>query len=105
MTEEKYQELLDKYGDDGEKYNTIIGDDMIMWEDVELIDEEKYKYKVRKIDKLYVLDEHIEHSYPADHIDYVYGSTGSRMRRIGRPACVLSGMSRVAPPGIDKPIC
>ena len=40
-----------------------------------------------------------------DHIDYVYGSTGSRMRRIGRPACVLSGMSRVAPPGIDKPIC
>ena len=40
-----------------------------------------------------------------DHIDYVYGSTGSRMRRIGRPACVLSDMSRVAPPGIDKPIC
>jgi hypothetical protein len=40
-----------------------------------------------------------------DHIDYVYGSAGSRMRRIGRPACVLSGMSRVAPPGIDKPIC
>jgi hypothetical protein len=23
-----------------------------------------------------------------DHIDYVYGSTASRMRRIGRPACV-----------------
>jgi len=66
--------LLEKYGDDGEKYDTIFGDSMIMWKDVELIDEEKYKYKVRKIDKLYVLDEHIEHSFPADHIDYVYST-------------------------------
>ena len=64
--------LLNKYGDDGEKYDTVFGDSMIMWKDVDLIDEEKYKYKVRKIDKLYVLDEHIEHSFPADHIDYVY---------------------------------
>ena len=66
--------LLNKYGDDGEKYDTVFGDSMIMWKDVNLIDEEKYKYKVRKLDKLYVLDEHIEHSFPADHIDYVYST-------------------------------
>ena len=72
---QKYESIfLEKYGDNGEKYNTIIGDDMIMWEDVELIDEEKYEYKVKKIDKLYVLDEHIEHTFPADHIDYVYST-------------------------------
>jgi len=66
--------LLDKYGDDGEKYDTTFGDSMILWKDVELIDEEKYQYKVKKIDKLYVIDEHIEHSFPADHIDYVYST-------------------------------
>jgi len=66
--------LLEKYGDDGEKYDTTFGDSMIMWKDVELIDEENYQYKVKKIDKLYVIDEHIEHSFPADHIDYVYST-------------------------------
>ena len=59
--------LIEKYGEPDVK-----GGKMLLWKDVELIDEEKYKYKVRKIDKLYVLDEHIEHSFPADHIDYVY---------------------------------
>ena len=59
--------LIDKYGEPNVK-----GGKMLLWRDVELIDEEKYKYKVKKIDKLYVLDEHIEHSFPADHIDYVY---------------------------------
>ena len=59
--------LIDKYGEPDVK-----GGKMLLWRDVELIDEEKYEYKVKKIDKLYVLDEHIEHSFPADHIDYVY---------------------------------
>ena len=66
--------LLEKYGADGEKYNTVFSDKMVLWEDVELIDEETYQYKVKKIDKLYVLDEHIEHSFPADHIDYCYST-------------------------------
>ena len=59
-----------------EKYNEpkVKGEKMLLWEDVTLIDEEKYEYKVKKIDKLYVLDEHIEHSFPADHIDYVYST-------------------------------
>ena len=59
--------LIDKYGEPDVK-----GGKMLLWRNVELIDEKKYKYKVKKIDKLYVLDEHIEHSFPADHIDYVY---------------------------------
>ena len=64
--------LLDKYGDDGEKYDTIFGDSMIMWKNVKLIDEEKYQYKVKKVDKLYIIDEAIAHSFPAEHIDYCY---------------------------------
>ena len=66
--------LLDKYGDDGEKYDTIFGDSMIMWKNVKLIDEEKYQYKVKKIDRLYIIDESITHSFPADHIDYCYST-------------------------------
>ena len=66
--------LLEKYGDDGEKYNFIKGDDILMWENVELIDEEKYQYKVKKIDKMYIIDESIPHSFPADHIDYCYST-------------------------------
>ena len=67
---QKYASLMiEKYGEPDAK-----GKKMILWRDIELIDEEKYEYKVRKIDKLYVLDEHIEHSYPADHIDYVYST-------------------------------
>ena len=66
--------LLDKYGDDGEKYDTIFSDSMILWKDVKLIDEEKYQYKVKKIDKLYIIDEAIAHSFPADHIDYCYST-------------------------------
>ena len=66
--------LLEKYGDDGEKYDTTFGDSMIMWKDVELIDEENYQYKVKKIDKLYVIDESIAHSFPAEHTDYVYST-------------------------------
>ena len=61
--------LIDKYGEPNVK-----GGKMLLWKNVELIDEEKYKYKVKNIDKLYVLDEHIEHSFPADHIDYVYST-------------------------------
>ena len=67
---QKYASLLiDKYGEPDVK-----GGKMLLWKDVTLIDEEKYEYKVKKIDKLYVLDEHIEHSFPADHIDYVYST-------------------------------
>ena len=66
--------LLEKYGDDGEKYDTIFGDSMIMWKDVELIDEETYEYKVKKIDKVYIIDESIAHSFPAEHTDYVYST-------------------------------
>jgi len=61
--------LIEKYGEP-----KVKGDEMLLWEDVDLIDEENYQYKVKKIDKLYVIDEHIEHSYPADHIDYVYST-------------------------------
>ena len=59
--------LIHKYGEP-----KVKGEKMLLWEDVTLIDEEKYEYKVKKIDKLYVLDESIPHSFPADHIDYVY---------------------------------
>mgnify|MGYP003141004916 FL=1 len=61
--------LIEKYGEPDVK-----GGKMLLWKDVDLINEENYQYKVKKIDKLYVLDEHIEHSYPADHIDYVYST-------------------------------
>ena len=61
--------LIEKYGEPDTK-----GDEMLLWKDVELIDEKTYEYKVRKLHKLYVIDEHIEHSYPADHIDYVYST-------------------------------
>jgi len=59
-----------------EKYGTpdVKGGEMLLWEDVDLIDEEKYQYKVKKIDKLYILDESISHSFPADHIDYCYST-------------------------------
>tara|TARA_Y100001938_G_C7930456_1_gene349073 strand:- start:45 stop:572 length:528 start_codon:yes stop_codon:yes gene_type:complete len=61
--------LIEKYGEPDTK-----GDEMLLWKDVELIDEKTYEYKVKKLHKLYVIDEHIEHSYPADHIDYVYST-------------------------------
>ena len=61
--------MIEKYGEPDAK-----GDKIVSWNNVTLIDEKKYKYKVRKLDKLYVLDEHIEHSFPADHIDYVYST-------------------------------
>ena len=39
-----------------------------------LIDEEKYQSKVKKVDKVYIIDESIPHSFPADHIDYCYST-------------------------------
>ena len=66
--------LIEKYGDDGEKYNFFKSDEMLLWEKVKLIDEEKYKYKVKKVDKLYIIDESIKHSFPAEHIDYCYST-------------------------------
>ena len=59
-----------------EKYGTpdVKGGEMLLWEDVKLIDEEKYKYKVKKVDKLYIIDESIKHSFPAEHIDYCYST-------------------------------
>ena len=59
-----------------EKYNEpkVKGEKMLLWEDVTLIDEKKYQYKVKKIDKLYIIDEAIAHSFPADHIDYCYST-------------------------------
>ncbi len=61
--------LIHKYGEP-----KVKGERMLLWEDVTLIDEEKYKYKVKKIDKLYIIDEAIAHSFPADHIDYCYST-------------------------------
>ena len=57
-----------------EKYGTpdVKSGEMLLWEDVDLIDEEKYQYKVKKVDKLYIIDESISHSFPAEHIDYCY---------------------------------
>ena len=57
-----------------EKYGTpdVKGGEMLLWENVKLIDEEKYQYKVKKVDKLYIIDESIKHSFPAEHIDYCY---------------------------------
>ena len=69
MAQKEASFLIEKYGEPDTK-----GDEMLLWKDVTLIDEEKYKYKVRKLDKLYVIDEHIEHSFPADHIDYCYST-------------------------------
>ena len=61
--------LIEKYGEP-----KVKGERMLLWEDVTLIDEEKYQYKVKKIDKLYIIDEAIAHSFPADHIDYCYST-------------------------------
>jgi len=61
--------LIEKYGEP-----KVKGDEMLLWEDVKLIDEKKYKYKIRKVDKLYIIDEAIAHSFPADHIDYCYST-------------------------------
>ena len=61
--------LIEKYGEP-----KVKGDEMLLWEDVTLIDEEKYEYKVKKVNKLYILDESIKHSFPADHIDYCYST-------------------------------
>jgi len=67
---QKYASLMiDKYGEPDVK-----GKKMILWRDVTLIDEEKYEYKIKNIDKLYVIDEHIEHAFPAPHIDYCYST-------------------------------
>ena len=61
--------LIDKYGEPDTK-----GDEMLLWKNVKLIDEEKYKYQIKNIDKLYIIDESIPHSFPADHIDYCYST-------------------------------
>ena len=61
--------LIEKYGEP-----KVKGDEMLLWEDIKLINEEKYKYKVKKIDKLYIIDESIKHSFPAEHIDYCYST-------------------------------
>ena len=61
--------LIEKYGEPDVK-----GGEMLLWEDVTLIDEEKYEYKVKKVDKLYIIDESIKHSFPAEHIDYCYST-------------------------------
>ena len=61
--------LIEKYGEP-----KVKGKKMLLWEDLELIDEEKYEYKVKKVDKLYILDESIAHSFPANHIDYCYST-------------------------------
>ena len=61
--------LIDKYG-----APEVKGDEMLLWEDVSLIDEKKYKYKIRIINKLYIIDENIAHSYPAPHFDYCYST-------------------------------
>jgi len=61
--------LIEKYGQP-----KVKGDKMLLWEDLDLIDEENYQYKVKKVDKVYIIDEHIEHSFPADHIDYCYST-------------------------------
>jgi len=61
--------LIEKYGEP-----KVKGKKMLLWEDLELIDEETYEYKVKKIDKVYIIDESIPHSFPADHIDYVYST-------------------------------
>ena len=61
--------LIEKYGEP-----KIKGGKMLLWEDITLIDEEKYQYKVKKVDKVYIIDESIPHSFPADHIDYVYST-------------------------------
>ena len=67
---QKYASLLiEKYGEP-----KVKGSKMLLWEDVTLIDEENYKYKVRKVNKVYILDESIKHSFPADHIDYCYST-------------------------------
>ena len=59
--------LVEKYGEP-----KVKGSKMLLWEDINLIDEEKYQYKVKKVDKIYIIDESIKHSFPADHIDYCY---------------------------------
>ena len=59
--------LIEKYGEPDVK-----GGEMLLWEKLKLVDEENYKYKVKKVDKVYIIDESIKHSFPADHIDYCY---------------------------------
>ena len=61
--------LIDKYGEP-----KVKGKRMLLWEDLNLIDEENYQYKVKKVDKVYIIDEHIEHSFPADHRDFCYST-------------------------------
>ena len=61
--------LVEKYGEP-----KVKGSKMLLWEDINLIDEEKYQYKVKKVDKIYIIDESIKHSFPADHIDYCYST-------------------------------
>ena len=61
--------LIEKYGEP-----KIKGKKMLLWENLELIDEETYEYKVKKIDKVYIIDESIAHSFPAEHTDYVYST-------------------------------
>ena len=61
--------LIEKYGEPD-----VEGGEMLLWEDLKLVDEENYKYKVKKVDKVYILDESIKHSFPANHIDYCYST-------------------------------
>ena len=67
MAQEYASVLIEKYGKP-----TVEGGEMLLWEDMTLIDEENYKYKVKKVDKVYIIDESIKHSFPANHIDYCY---------------------------------
>tara|TARA_Y100001937_G_C6984460_1_gene269271 strand:- start:126 stop:692 length:567 start_codon:yes stop_codon:yes gene_type:complete len=43
------------------------------WYDIELPEMYgEYKMEVRKVDKVYIVDESVPHSFPADHRDFVY---------------------------------
>ena len=59
--------LIEKYGEPDVK-----GGEMLLWENLKLVDEENYEYKVKKVDKVYIIDECIDHSFPAKHSDYCY---------------------------------
>ena len=59
--------LIDKYGEPDVK-----GGRLLMWRDLKLIDEENYNYKIKDVDKVFIIDENIEHSFPKPHIDFVY---------------------------------
>tara|TARA_B100001113_G_scaffold128500_1_gene104906 strand:- start:105 stop:626 length:522 start_codon:yes stop_codon:yes gene_type:complete len=57
------KELMDMLGKETYKSDKEYG-----WYDVTLKD----PYYVKKLDKVYIIDESIPHSFPADHRDYCY---------------------------------